>query len=550
MKRALSTSVGLSLVVLSLTSGCAFSEQSIQKSITPIQDGRYHPPLPKDAIKTDGPISPDKKPYWSDTRMCNRGEQYSSHKWQWISYEACVDGGQRDHDPLVSFTILDAQYYWGGAWYRFHGNEDTPNNFQVGVTSFNSNVKWEVSSPFGRFTGPGSTFTRSFPTPISDGYRVFGSVDLRLYWRDEPVQCGLNCYIGYDVRNEFISATTLLNEAINNSPLPMIYRFSRENQIPAIYPGIFSKEHSIMQDAYLIMIPDMSAQNRFPYLFGDTHDGTAARCENNPDAITDDGTRQDAEMWTSSEIFYRLGSPDLFFNANYFDIRPQQNGQDWQSSRCSTPVGMYFDNNTNGPTKGTHNKNKFFPGPTSFVSEDNKLAPVDTMFFTHTAPKNFPVGLVLNSTNESKEAIDRANHLLNNSYTFAAVSGTALLSSRDLEAPKPDAGDSATTRIAMAYDEAHDRLFIMIGGSYRNGFRRMDMEAFFRALGMTNVLELDGGGSASLGFNTQRLSQLGARLPFSSCTGLNSVWCSPITQPDGTARSIPSWIGINVFPRP
>ncbi|MFP2693935.1 phosphodiester glycosidase family protein [Enterobacter ludwigii] len=522
------------------------------KPLTTVDDGRSHPPLPKDAIKTNGPISPNKTKYNSGTNVCEKGEVYSAQRWQWASYEVCVDTAQREHNPKVSFTVTDTQYYWGGAWYRFNGSENTSEKFTVGVRTYNDNVKWVNEKPFGRYAGPGSNFTSEFLSPIGSHYVAYGNILLQLYWRDDPIQCSINCHVGFGVRNKFTSASTLLNNAINSSTEPMIYRFSNGNQIPAKYigslPGI--DEHSIMQDAYLIMIPTYSTRKAFPYLFGDTHNGVAERCENNPDAITDDGTRQDAEMWTASEIWYHLGTPDLFFNGNYFDIRPQQNGQTWQSSRCSTPVGMYFDNNINSPSKGTHNKNKYFPGPTSFVSEDDELAPVDTMFFVHTTGDNYPVGLVVNLSNESTEAIARGSYLINQTYTFSAISGTALLHNRSTGKPSPDAGDSATTRLAISYDNAKDRLFIMMGGSYRNGFRRVDIEAFFRAMGLKNTLELDGGGSASLGLNTQRFIFKGASLPPTSCTGLNSVWCAPITQPDGKARSIPSWIGINVFPRP
>ena len=86
---------------------------------------------------------------------------------------------------------------------------------------------------------------------------------------------------------------------------------------------------------------------------------------------------------------------------------------------------------------------------------------------------------------------------------------------------------------------------IFHGGAYRDGVDREDLTALFRALEAKMAVELDGGGSAALVIKNGIAKWGGGEAPKSSCPN-SGAWCSPIKQPDGNARPVPSWLGIEL----
>jgi hypothetical protein len=193
--------------------------------------------------------------------------------------------------------------------------------------------------------------------------------------------------------------------------------------------------------------------------------------------------------------------------------------------------------------------NKYLAGPGYFISKDDGRAPEDTLFWIHstpTKPANNSFMITLSETTDSKAAIAQAKSLEVTHAIFVAFSGTALIPAhRATEAP--DSGSESTTRIGIGYDEVKDNLYIFQGGTYRNGVNRLDLAAIFLALGATIALEVDGGGSASLVIKDGSAvwgGQARGTPPVTSCPN-SGAWCSPITQPDGKSRPVPSWLGMN-----
>jgi hypothetical protein len=340
-----------------------------------------------------------------------------------------------------------------------------------------------------------------------------------------------------------------------NPAAPLAYQFGENFQIPAQY-GVYSDVCSLNQPGTLLVVPhfrslpDSATGQLKPYLLGDTHTGPAKRCEMNSKAVTADGTKEIAEIFTPVEAWGRLGGPDFAINANYFDVRPQ-NGTTWQQTLCSVPLGMYYDNDPDGPSEGTHNlPNKYLAGPGYFVDKEGRdKAPVDTLFWIHgtaTGPANNSFTITRSKTPDSNAAIAQAQLFEGSRSIFVAFSGTALLPVH-LATDAPDSGRQSTTRIGIGYDPVKDFLYIFEGGSYQNGVNRSDLAAIFLALGATMALEVDGGGSASLVIKDGSAvwgGQAKGTQPVTSCPN-SGAWCSPITQPDGKSRPVPSWLGMN-----
>jgi hypothetical protein len=143
---------------------------------------------------------------------------------------------------------------------------------------------------------------------------------------------------GQDSLNEIWSA-------LREPGAPLAYQFGENFQIPAKY-GPDSSVCSLNQPGTLLVVQHfssltVSATGQLkPYLLGDTHTGPAKRCEMNPRAVTADGTKEIAEIFTPVEAWGRLGGPDFAINANYFDVRAQKDTT-WLQTLCSVPLGMY-----------------------------------------------------------------------------------------------------------------------------------------------------------------------------------------------------------------
>ena len=157
-----------------------------------------------------------------------------------------------------------------------------------------------------------------------------------------------------------------------------------------------------------------------------------------------------------------------------------------------------------------------------------------------------PLHIVNNTDRFSTEATRFADRLSNMRAQFVAFSGTSLIPRRDDGSEgQPDNGPAQTTRIAPGYHNKQDRLYIFHGGAYRDGVDRGDLTALFRALEAKMAVELDGGGSAALVIKNGIAKWGGGEAPKSSCPN-SGAWCSPIKQPDGNARPVPSRLGIEL----
>lgn len=296
----------------------------------------------------------------------------------------------------------------------------------------------------------------------------------------------------------------------------------------------------------LLIVPLMhhSSVNIIPHLLGDTHQGEAARCEGMQNARTSDGTLEQAELYTPQQAWLKLDKPMVAFNANYFDVRPQLNGTTWQTNLCSVPLGIYYDNDTSGPTGGTHNSpNKYFPGPEYFISDDNTRVALDALFWI----QDFNPTIEINySKSPADPAIQRrANEIEQSGHKFLAISGSGLPNRALTPEPAPDSGESDTTRLVIAPDKNDNVLYIFEGGGYRDGVNRNDLYWLTYGLGVPDALELDGGGSAALAVDSNAFSLRGDNRPSSSCNQ-PGLWCSSITQSDGKHRPVPSWIGLDL----
>lgn len=303
--------------------------------------------------------------------------------------------------------------------------------------------------------------------------------------------------------------------------------------------------------------------------------------------------RQFSEVYTPDIAWKKLGTPDIAINANYFDTRTQINDRPidvsttvaidfnkWQLTKCSSPLGIYYQN-INGKAVSEMGKrhisfygNKNLAGSANYVLENGQLVSLDTFFIYRSANNNefsLTVNDVYNSTNNITElknvsarnnkSLARAQYLETYNAFYLGVSGTSLIpptASALSGVSQPDLGTSATTRIAIGYDSIKGRFLIFQGGNYGasyvnnqkkltgNGVTRAQLADIMRAMGATSAMELDGGGSAAVVIKdySPNLDWVGDRKPATSCPD-TGAWCSPVTQPTGGARPIPSWMGIS-----
>ena len=339
----------------------------------------------------------------------------------------------------------------------------------------------------------------------------------------------------------------------------IVYQTDGDHPLPANFGT--GSQGVITTDARLIIIPNASnlrdgLLRPRPQLLADFHLGTRARCESNPNAVVA-GRQQDAEVYTPQEAVAKMTgahTPTVLFNANYFEIRPQANGTTWLTNVCSSPYGMYYDNHPHVSTTNTAAEGgPYFAGLRGYVKPaTGQTVPLDTFFFIdgntngtgHRATNSFE--LVRNTTGDSSVSEANAQLLESQGELFSAFSGTALLptASTSVIATAPDSGASSTTRTAIGFDQTNDRLLILEGGGYSNGFTRESLAAVMRAAGATIAMELDGGGSSAVAVQQSAVQFRGSATRVMSCNGVTCF--SPVTQPTGNARAVPAWVAINV----
>lgn len=535
-------------------SGYSFSDdfktRVYSEYLPPIEDGRVLPPLPPNAEKV-GERPNTVIPAVDDN--CVYRELYSSDRWQWISYKFCGKINKTNsYNNDYTFAVTDAQYYWGGAWYRFKKTDpSTDRPWGIDLIAKDKPFSWRKTEMFGVLNGSSKTATKNFYSPLSGEYRLFSDSQFSLYWGDyygSNVFCENNCYIDFTYGGDLLynQENNKLQEKIDTArqtEKAVVYQFDQNNLIPLKYGNTL---FTLRQDAHVVIIPKASRKTDL-FLFGDTHKGQAARCENTPYAQTTSGVLEQAELYTVDQLWKdKMLSPDILFNANYFDVRPQLHSTTWKENKCSSPLGIYYDNDKTGPTQGTHNDpNRFFPGEAYFVSENGAASILDTLFITKQKYPGEFFNLVENKDLNSSFAINKALELERNNNTFIGVSGTSLYNNNP-SIIAPDSGDEMTTRIALGYNEKDDILYLIIGGSYREGMNREVLKGFFNNIDVYYALELDGGGSASLGLKKSKFGDINS-LVTSSCPEVSELWCSPVKQPDGQRRIVPSWIGINII---
>jgi hypothetical protein len=544
------------------------SAQSQRTTPKPIQDhkrppSRHMPPPDKNERQSPGPVrelgaAVSHRTIDGNGICSDQYPMYSAGNWQYAIFSICtyVVSRQTLHLTVV---VREAQYNWGSAWYY--------NKYPMNIVGLEVQLNLPGQSPIlwtppNSDPGSGKEFNFNYKVGLdcSGTYTVKinkGSLE-GMYWKGTEWAVPLSPSMqttqpngppGQDSLNKIWSA---MRESFT---APLAYQFGENFQIPAKY-GSSSNVCSLNQPGTLLVVQHFSSlsgngRGRLkPYLLGDTHTGPAKRCEMNSNAVTADGTKEIAEIFTPVGAWGRLGEPDFAINANYFDVR-DQNGTTWLQTLCSVPLGVYYDNDPAGATGGTHNAspNKYLAGPGYFVDKAGTKAPEDTLFWIHSitnGPMTNPFTITLSRTADADAASRQAKILEDGGYTFVAFSGTALIPTH-FPGAAPDSGSVPTTRIGIGYDQGKDVLYIFEGGSYQNGVNRSDLAGIFEALGATTALEVDGGGSASLVIKDGSAvwgGQAHGTQPVTSCPN-SGAWCSPITQPDGKSRPVPSWLGMN-----
>ncbi|EPR3506532.1 phosphodiester glycosidase family protein [Serratia marcescens] len=464
-------------------------------------------------------------------------EKYSANEYRYAMFTMCekyVDGKM-----VLILWVNKYQDYSTGFWYDW---EDPYKLSLLGGIKHDETGR-ESQQIFQLYGfGRDKRFVRVISTPRSGKY----TFTLNATVHSDKIGSSNDIYvrlskvvnIGPDGANVLMKLTDAIEK---NKDAPFVYTFDKDHQIP-MRSGI-DEYYANNQNGTLLVIPNV--RKLVPSLLLDMKKRTSLRCEKNDNASTDDGVKQSNEIYYPVGAWGRLAFPDIVLNVNYFDIRPQRRGSTWISNGCATPLGMYYDNIKDGATQPELETGDYFPGLRHFVDEHNKAAPVDTLFWEMNQP-GIPLHIVNNTDRFSTEATRLADRLSNMRAQFVAFSGTSLIPRRD-DGPEgqPDNGPAQTTRIALGYHNKQDRLYIFHGGAYRDGVDREDLTALFRALEAKMAVELDGGGSAALVIKNGIAKWGGGEAPKSSCPN-SGAWCSPIKQPDGNARPVPSWLGIEL----
>lgn len=384
--------------------------------------------------------------------------------------------------------------------------------------------------------------------------------------------------IGFSVISSSYAGTELEDIIRDTAPTKIkgmrnivVFQFNTVNALPQLDDNGKQSDYPI-ENGWLVVIN--KASDVLDDSFGGDHQihpriyATADQgCQNNPNAVVADGTKMVWSALTPTAAIANLKGKSIFpaviFNANYFDVRAQKNGTTWQANGCSLPLGVFFDNHDGAYKNNTVKDNPYLAGSASYIQGDGKLNALQTFIIADGViddgfgrrPGNVNFEIIENTDVNGKQATDYlkkyTSPTANNNQKLIALSGVELLPKfyAGLDTShSPDSGDSATTRIGIAYNKARDQLYIFEGGAYKNGVTRQNLRYFFKALGADIAMELDGGGSAAIGVNKDLVSWKGASFGAPEKSGCNVAGyvCTPVTQPSGSARAVPSWAYINV----
>jgi hypothetical protein len=452
-------------------------------------------------------------------------------------------------------------YFWGLAWYTNKNRDvicdclitDSIANRERNKT-FNQTMRG-TSVAFPVIMTSNLNGNHEYRTPNRPVNSSSNSVIRGMYWHNYPasnipvprMMTGL--FKGLDYTTSRILRDNFLSGQGNR-----IYYFGPTHPIP-IQEGGFT--YSAGMDGVLISIPNATSGSQgerpYPYVLGDNHQGPSSRCEMLGTQTQVDSVPQEAELYTPSIAWGRLGTPDFAINTNYFDTRQQTAGS-WQDTNCSVPLGIYYDNNSGGPTAGTHNGymgSKFLAGPPFYIMSNGLRVPLDTYFWQFSSngasPSASNLSIILGNNTTASAALNEAQRLDASNTSFVAFSGTSLIPQHIGSSAGPDEENKDTSRIGIGYRGTDDRIFIIRAGPYRMGIDRRQLAGIFRSLNVTQAFEIDGGGSAAVVIREGVGTWGGASPQPTSCPN-TGAWCSPITQPDGRSRPVPGWLGIHLKP--
>jgi hypothetical protein len=345
-------------------------------------------------------------------------------------------------------------------------------------------------------------------------------------------------------------------------------------------------------DARIVAIPVSSAQDGVPAklnarLLDNVSEGPEARCEGNADARTEDGTAQTAEVYGPVAAWNRMGQPAVLINTNFFDVRPQRNGLTWHDTGCTTPFGVYYDNQATigapppavpptgapppgqsgnlvdilGTAAGEVDADRFYLGRKGLTNEISSPWGILSTFVISEgaarvgpAPTKFEM-FVARAPEDNAVAEGWSAGVEDSRAPVVAFAGLDLLH------PQGDAfihdPEVRAARSAIGYSPELDRLVVVQAGSNEErgtGMTRVELQDLFRALGATLAMQLDSGGSSALVVNAaadivwagEGAGEGGA--PPSACWGIPGAVCSPGIDQWGNGRKVPGWLALNLLP--
>ncbi|BBU99163.1 hypothetical protein AB6H26_01855 [Providencia hangzhouensis] len=313
-------------------------------------------------------------------------------------------------------------------------------------------------------------------------------------------------------------------------------------EVPVI---LGSESYTVKLTGSLLMIPKLIDRVRYvyPHLLGDMHKGKSERCEYNVYA-TVDYQHQNAEIYTPYEAWQELDGPLVALNANFFDVRKQAAQTNWKMNRCSSPMGMYYDNVTKGPTQGTHNSpNKYLAGLPYFINPNNyKSIKLDTMLWLDDVYSHRM--LIHADSLEAKNVEQQMKELDRDGFKYIAVSGVGINDRIEDPSITPAYAERGLGRVAMSFNEDENLIYIYQGGDVDDGLDRRELYGLFKALHVDNAIEFSGGPYAAIAIKDDSFTIYGGIRTKSSCPD-NRVWCSAPTNENGQPGATPAWLGIS-----
>ncbi|MFE3291947.1 phosphodiester glycosidase family protein [Rhodococcus sp. NPDC059234] len=347
--------------------------------------------------------------------------------------------------------------------------------------------------------------------------------------------------------DDFAGAQARLNAAVAASGgAPLAYQFGRDFPVPMITAA--GQAYDMPTDARLVVIGRASHSGLVSQLLSDS----SGRCEGNPNAVTSDGMRQNAEVYAPVDAWHRMGSPAIAINANFFDVRAQGAGTNWSQSGCSSPLGAYYDAHpdTHSAASIFDLGRRFYVGKEGLSDGAGKVwSPLSTFvigdgFLGMPTDANFDIRDA-DSATRNNAAEDLVNQLEYSGRSFVAFGGLKI------RGPGPDFQfvDNPirrAARTAVGFNTSRDELYVFQGGSNEaDGFTIGNVQDAFRALGSDRAVVLDGGGSSALIVNKDAgITWAGQGInagiaPAGSCAQVPGAYCSP-----GAERPVPGWLGL------